>query len=60
MIIPHTPVALNQFRGEIKTSRRTDEAETEREKGRARQRAYLKMTAGKVSATIYPSCVDDE
>ena len=58
MIIAHTPVTLNQLRGEIKTSGKTDESKTEKERGR--QRAYLKMRVGKVNAAIYPSCVNDE
>lgn len=62
MIIARTPVALNQPRGEIKTSGKTDEAEREREslgKSKGRERTW-RWRVGKVSATIYPSRVDDE
>lgn len=53
MIIAYTPVALNQAREEIKTSRKTDEPEREREREgkEQKQKAYLKMTVRKTECS---------
>lgn len=47
MIVAHTPAA-----------RRGDK--NLREDGWGGDRAYLKMMVGKVNATVYPPCTDDE